>query len=77
MDLYNCNSLDVFTQLIKKYKDEHIIIVTDPPFNIGYKYNEYLDNMDETEYYEMNMSKDERTRKEMTSCYEILKRWNK
>ena len=53
MDLYNCNSLDIFTQLIKKYKDEHIIIVTDPPFNIGYKYNEYLDNMDETEYYEM------------------------
>ena len=26
---------------------------------------------------EMDMSKDERTRKEMTSCYDILKRWNK
>lgn len=26
---------------------------------------------------EKDMSKDERTRKEMTSCYDILKRWNK
>lgn len=26
---------------------------------------------------EMEMSKDERTRSEMNSCYEILKRWNK
>lgn len=53
MELYNNNSLDIFAELIDKYKNENIIIVTDPPFNIGYKYNEYLDNMDETEYYEM------------------------
>lgn len=26
---------------------------------------------------EMEMSKDERTRNEMSSCYEILKRWDK
>ena len=26
---------------------------------------------------EMKMSTDSRTRSEMTSCYEILKRWNK
>lgn len=26
---------------------------------------------------EMEMSTDSRTRSEMTSCYEILKRWNK
>ena len=26
---------------------------------------------------EMEMSTDSRTRNEMTSCYEILKRWNK
>lgn len=28
------------------------IIVTDPPFNIGYHYNEYKDKMPEDEYYE-------------------------
>ena len=28
------------------------IIVTDPPFNIGYKYNTYKDKMDEQQYYE-------------------------
>ena len=27
-------------------------IVTDPPFNVGYHYNEYKDKMDEDEYYE-------------------------
>lgn len=27
------------------------IIVSDPPFNIGYKYNSYKDNMKEDEYY--------------------------
>ena len=29
------------------------IIVTDPPFNIGYHYNSYNDNMGPYEYYEM------------------------
>ena len=28
------------------------IIVTDPPFNIGYHYNQYKDNMNEDDYYE-------------------------
>lgn len=28
------------------------IIVTDPPFNIGYHYNEYSDKMPEDDYYE-------------------------
>lgn len=32
---------------------ENTIIVTDPPFNIGYHYNEYNDKMDEVEYYTM------------------------
>ena len=32
---------------------EKPIIVTDPPFNIGYKYNEYQDNLQEAEYYNM------------------------
>jgi len=29
------------------------IIVTDPPFNIGFKYDEYSDKMPEAEYYKM------------------------
>lgn len=29
------------------------IIVTDPPFNINYHYNNYKDNMDSDKYYEM------------------------
>ena len=53
MELYNNNSLDIFAELIDKYKNENVIIVTDPPFNINYKYSKYCDNMDETEYYEM------------------------
>jgi site-specific DNA-methyltransferase (adenine-specific) len=29
------------------------VIVTDPPFNVGYKYRTYKDKMPEAEYYEM------------------------
>lgn len=32
---------------------EKMIIVTDPPFNVGYHYNDYADNMGADEYYEM------------------------
>lgn len=32
---------------------ENFIIVTDPPFNVGYHYNDYKDNMGADEYYEM------------------------
>lgn len=32
---------------------EKMIIVTDPPFNVGYHYNDYTDNMGADEYYEM------------------------
>lgn len=34
-------------------KEGNIIIVTDPPFNIGYKYNSYNDKMEKEEYYKM------------------------
>lgn len=51
--LYNKNSLDIFYKIVNKYHDKNIILVSDPPFNIGYKYNNYKDNMDEDEYYEM------------------------
>lgn len=40
-------------ELMKDILINEYIIVTDPPFNIRYKYNSYKDNMDETEYYQM------------------------
>lgn len=33
-------------------KGKKVIIVTDPPFNVSYHYNEYKDNMDEDDYYQ-------------------------
>ena len=53
IELINANSQDIFYQIINKYHNKNIIIVTDPPFNINYKYNTYKDNMDEDKYYEM------------------------
>jgi len=35
---------------IAKIKED-FVIVTDPPFNIGYHYSNYKDNMEEDEYY--------------------------
>ncbi|CAB4222352.1 COG0863 DNA modification methylase [uncultured Caudovirales phage] len=34
-------------------QEKKVVIVTDPPFNVGYHYNNYKDNMDEDDYYEM------------------------
>ena len=51
--LINGDSLDLFYKITNKYNDENIIIVSDPPFNINYKYNTYNDNMDEDSYFEM------------------------
>ena len=53
MKIYNANSLDVFYKIVNQNHDKNIIIVSDPPFNINYKYNSYNDNMEEDEYYEM------------------------
>ena len=30
-----------------------VVIVTDPPFNVGYHYSEYKDNLPEDEYYDL------------------------
>lgn len=51
--LYNKNSLDIFYEIVNKNRDKNIILVSDPPFNINYHYNNYKDNMDEEEYFEM------------------------
>ena len=53
MELYNANSLDIFYKIVNENHDKNIILVSDSPFNINYKYNTYNDNMDEDEYYEM------------------------
>ena len=42
---------DIRHELFKK-QQKHII-VTDPPFNVGYKYNTYKDRMSEEDYREM------------------------
>lgn len=34
-------------------KEKKFVIVTDPPFNVGYHYNTYKDNMEAEEYYAM------------------------
>ena len=38
---------------MKKIPKDNKCIVTDPPFNIGYRYNSYKDNLGESEYYQM------------------------
>lgn len=53
IDLRCGNCMEIFTDIINEYKDKFIVIVTDPPFNINYKYNTYKDNMDEDSYFEM------------------------
>lgn len=40
---------------LPKIRAQHdkLIIVTDPPFNVGYHYNTYKDSMDDDDYYSM------------------------
>ena len=49
--IYNDNSMEIFKNIVLENKEQNIIIVTDPPFNINYKYNSYKDNLNENEYY--------------------------
>ena len=44
---------DDFRNLIEEFKDKKIIIVTDPPYNIGYNYDVYSDNLSNTDYIGM------------------------
>lgn len=49
----NGNCLEELPKIIKEYgKDRRLIIVSDPPFNMGYHYRTYKDNMTEDEYYD-------------------------
>lgn len=47
-EVYLGNAVELVEHLPK---DAEICIVTDPPFNIGYHYNEYKDNLSEEDYY--------------------------
>ena len=51
--LHNINCLDYIRTDEYQAVKSNIIIVTDPPFNVGYHYNEYTDSMPEDEYYSM------------------------
>lgn len=46
IDLRFGNCLDLLETI-----PDNSIFVSDPPFNIGYKYNTYKDRMKEDEYY--------------------------
>lgn len=53
IEIFNNDCLELmqsqtFQDLIKGKK---VCIVTDPPFNVGYHYNNYKDNLSEEEYY--------------------------
>ena len=51
ISLYNGNCLDILEDKIKECSNP--IIVTDPPFNIGFKYDKYKDKMTEEEHFKM------------------------
>lgn len=48
--IYNKDCIEVVRS--DELKDKKICIVTDPPFNVGYKYNTYKDKMKESVYYD-------------------------
>lgn len=52
IDLYNGDCVDVLHKIDKA----NAVIVTDPPFNIGYKYASYKDKMETNEYYDWLLS---------------------
>ena len=47
--LYNGDCLDILPQILKE--NTKVIIVSDPPFNIGYHYDVYRDKKNADEYY--------------------------
>lgn len=53
--LYNDNCLNILHQqdFLATIKDRKCIVVTDPPFNVDYHYNEYKDSLDENDYLSM------------------------
>lgn len=50
--LYNDDCQEILPHILEKIDRKKVIFVSDPPFNVGYHYNTYKDNLDEEEYYE-------------------------
>ena len=50
IEIYNEDCLDLLYS--GDLDNKKICIVTDTPFNVGYKYNTYKDNLSEEEYYD-------------------------
>lgn len=51
MELNRIYNIDCTEGMKMLPKDQKYIVVTDPPFNVGYHYKSYSDNMPEDEYY--------------------------
>lgn len=51
--LYNGDCLQILGEIEKENSNKNLIIVSDPPFNIGYKYKTYKDRMKDEDYYGM------------------------
>lgn len=57
IDNYSCDGIEIYngdnTEVLKEINLDlsKCIFVSDPPFNIGYHYNQYKDNRKEAEYY--------------------------
>lgn len=50
--IYNGDCLEVIDNLrLQGVEFNNSVFVSDPPFNIGYHYKEYKDNLSEDEYY--------------------------
>lgn len=50
IQLFNGNCMEILPQLNLK----NCVIVSDPPFNVGYHYNSYNDKLSEDEYMGFN-----------------------
>lgn len=53
LELYKGDCRACLPAIIEKHSDRNIILVSDVPFNIGYKYKSYKDRLPENEYLEM------------------------
>lgn len=51
--IYNAECLEFMQSqtFLDLTKEKKVCIITDPPFNVGYHYNKYKDNLTEEEYY--------------------------
>ena len=51
--IYNDDCQLQLPQILENLDRKKVIFVSDPPFNVGYHYKTYKDNLDEEEYFEV------------------------